>query len=79
MGLNIKFTSRPGFIENSKGFKFVDETLQYAAMEEKRFRALLDILLKVRDFEDERLMQQLVQGTEAPDMPAQESLLTGSV
>ena len=42
---------------------FNDEMRQYAKMEEKRFRTMLDLLIKYRDFEDERLKIQLMQGS----------------
>ena len=34
---------------------FNEEMKQYAKLEEKRFRTMLDLCIKFRDFEDERL------------------------
>jgi hypothetical protein len=42
---------------------FNEEKKQYAKIEEQRFRSMLDLLLKFRDWEEERLKVQLMQGS----------------
>lgn len=39
---------------------FNEEKKQYFKIEEKRFRSMLDLLLKYRDWEEERLKVQLM-------------------
>jgi hypothetical protein len=42
---------------------FNEEKKLYSKIEEKRFRSMLDLLLKYRDWEEERLKVQLMQGS----------------
>jgi hypothetical protein len=42
---------------------FNEEKKLYFKIEEKRFRAMLDLLLKFRDWEEERIKVQLMQGS----------------
>jgi hypothetical protein len=42
---------------------FVDEHNQYLKIEDKRFRCMLDLMLKYREWEEERVKLQLMQGS----------------
>jgi len=42
------------------GNHFDEEMRMYAKMEEKRFRAMLDIVLKFKEYEDEKLKVQMI-------------------
>ena len=41
---------------------FVEEQKNYFKIEEKRFKSMLDLMLKYRDWEEERIKMQLMQG-----------------
>mmetsp|Transcript_15137 Transcript_15137/g.23388 ORF Transcript_15137/g.23388 Transcript_15137/m.23388 type:complete len:93 (+) Transcript_15137:842-1120(+) len=45
----------------SKGGHF-DEHKLYCRLEERRFRAMLDLMIKFRDWEEEKIKVQLMQG-----------------
>lgn len=49
-------------INDQVGNRFVEETKQYQKFEEKRFRNMLDLILRFRDYEEEKLKLQLMQG-----------------
>ena len=42
---------------------FFEDQRQYLKIEEKRFKSLLDLMLKYREWEEERIKLQLMQGT----------------
>ena len=58
----INAPKRKGSLDNSKSH-FLEEKKMYSKVEEKRFRAMLDLLLKFREWEEEKLKVQLMQGT----------------
>lgn len=44
---------------------FFEDQRQYLKIEEKRFKSLLDLMLKYREWEEERIKLQLMQGSSA--------------
>ena len=54
--------NRKGSIDPARS-TFAEEKKVYLKIEEKRFRTMLDTLLKYREWEEERLKIQLMQGT----------------
>lgn len=52
---------------------FTEELKQYQKIEERRLRYLLEVILKFRDYEDEQLKQQIIQGN-ASQIDSQQQL-----
>lgn len=59
----LNMPKKKNSIIDNKNNTFNEEKKLYAKIEEKRFRSMLDILLKYRDWEEERLKVQLMQGS----------------
>lgn len=59
----LNMPKKKNSIIDIKNNTFNEEKKLYAKIEEKRFRSMLDILLKYRDWEEERLKVQLMQGS----------------
>lgn len=59
----LNLVKKKNSVFEGKANAFNDEKKQYAKIEEKRFRTMLDLLLKHRDWEEERLKVQLMQGS----------------
>lgn len=56
----LNLPKKKNSVFEGKGSTFNEEKKQYAKIEEKRLRAMLDLLLKYRDWEEERLKVQLM-------------------
>ena len=59
----LNLPKKKNSVVEGKSNAFNEEKKQYAKIEEKRFRQMLDLLLKYRDWEEERLKVQLMQGS----------------
>ena len=51
MASSNQFGKKTNTINNN----FIEEQKQYAKIEEKRFRSMLDLFIKFRDWEEERI------------------------
>ena len=59
----LNLPKKKNSIFEGKANTFNEEKKQYAKIEEKRFQTMLDLLLKHREWEEERLKVQLMQGS----------------